>query len=163
MSAAAAATNLSQPATTPKIGGASALSMPPMYLNKKTLNHILLLFLVVGIAFVQNVPPDLRQLSRGLLGSSISIGLTYITYTYFNWPTALMFALFILLCMSVAPPKQSYESFVPNVDTTHFVGSKQKWYVEKILGENPLFIEEETVKTMAVQDTNSGRSRSGHN
>jgi len=32
------------------------------------------------------------------------------------------------------------------------IPGKHKWFVEKVLGENPLLIEDETVNTSAVQD-----------
>jgi hypothetical protein len=49
------------------------------------------------------------------------------------------------------------EGFEPGIDT-RVISNPKKWYIERVLGENPFIIEEETVKTQAVQDNSSGQN-----
>ena len=65
-------------------------------------------------------------------------------------------ALFVVLLISVSP-RTNREGFS---DTeVKRVTKKRKWWSEEVLHENPLGIEEELVKTQAIQDnTNSSNS-----
>jgi hypothetical protein len=47
--------------------------------------------------------------------------------------------------------KQLQEGFSSEMNV-RLIPGKHKWFVEKVLGENPLLIEDETVNTSAVQD-----------
>jgi hypothetical protein len=146
---AAAMTASSQP-----IQGGSP--MPQIHLSKINLNYIVLLFLIVGITFVQNVPIEWRRWTNTLVGGVVGLGAVYGSWLYFNWHTSLLVALFLLICMNTSGVVDGFE---PGLDT-RIVAGKKKWYIEQVLGENPLLIEEDTVKTSAIQDDNSGMSRS---
>ena len=45
-----------------------------------------------------------------------------------------------------------YVPIVLDATNPDFVLPKHRWFVEKVLGENPLVINEKEVKTAAVQD-----------
>ena len=136
--------------------------MPQIHLSKTNLNYILTLFLIVGITFVQNVPVEWRRWTNTLVGSAVELGAVYGSWVYFNWHTTLLVALFLVMCMNsgvMSGNVFSKDGFDPGLDT-RVVAGRKKWYIEQVLGENPLMIEEDTVKTSAVQDDNSGMSRS---
>ena len=135
------------------IGGAYQV-----HLKKDIINNILLLFIVVGIAFVKNIPIEIRRFLNTMIGSVIGLSFVAGGYYYFNWTTSLMLALFYILIINSSILTIS-ENFEPGIDT-RFVMNRKKWYIEQVLGENPLIIEESTVKTQAVQDDNSGMSKS---
>jgi hypothetical protein len=48
-------------------------------------------------------------------------------------------------------PVTVQEGFAPDMNV-RLVPNKQKWFVEKVLGENPLLIEDTVIDTSAVQD-----------
>jgi hypothetical protein len=43
------------------------------------------------------------------------------------------------------------EGFAPDMNI-RMIPDKKKWFIEEVLGENPLMIEDQTVRTSAVQD-----------
>jgi hypothetical protein len=138
-------------------GAAVASGAPQPHLSKTNINYIVLLFTVVAIAFVQNIPIEVRRWFNTFIGSTVGMGIIAGAYYYFNWATALMLALLLVLTMNTNI-LSTEEGFEPGLDT-RFISNRKKWYVEQVLGENPLIIEEDTVKTLAVQDDNSGMSR----
>ena len=141
-------------------GGAGAIasgSPPQPHLNKTNVNYILLLFIVVAIAFVQNIPIGIRKWFNTLVGSAVGLGIVTVAYYQFNWTTALMLALLLVLTMN-SSILSTDEGFEPGLDT-RIITNRKKWYVEQVLGENPLNIEEDTVKTQSIQDNNGGMTR----
>jgi hypothetical protein len=138
-------------------GGVAVGSAPQPHLNKSNVNYILLLFTVVAIAFVQNIPIRLRKWFNTFIGSAAGMVVITWSYYYFNWTTALMLALLLVLTMN-SSILSTEEGFEPGLDT-RVILNRKKWYIEQVLGENPLIIEEDTVKTQAVQDANTGMSR----
>lgn len=138
-------------------GAAVASGAPQSHLSKTNINYIVLLFTVVAIAFVQNIPIEVRRWFNTIVGSTVGMGIIAGVYYYFNWATALMLALLLVLTMNTNILRTE-EGFEPGLDT-RFISNRKKWYIEQVLGENPLMIEEDTVKTLAVQDDNSGMTR----
>ena len=51
-----------------------------------------------------------------------------------------------------SPSHDSPVIFLDIGDNTTFISKNHRWFGEKILGENPLFIREKEVSTSAVQD-----------
>lgn len=137
--------------------------MPTMWVNTDILTNVLILVLVIGITFIQNIPLELKKFSNTYMGSYIGIVITYIIYTFIGFPTALLFSLLFLLSINSSILHNDdtviNERFEPGIDTRIIQNSK-KWYIEKILGENPIMIEEDNVKTQAVQDSTSGSRNS---
>lgn len=128
------------------------------HLKKENINNILLLFIVVGITFVEHIPIEIRRFFNSILGSIIALVIVGGVHYYFNWTSALMIALLYLMTINVSILSLT-EGFELGIDT-RFITNRKKWYIEHVLGENPLAIEESTVKTQAVQNDNSGMSRS---
>jgi Na+/H+ antiporter NhaB len=138
----------------------SGSTMPSVqaHLKKENINYILLLFIVVGITFVEHIPIEIRRFFNSIIGSIVALGIVGAAYHYFNWATALMCAFLYVMTINSSILSLT-ENFEPGMDT-RFITNRKKWYVEQVLGENPLIIEETTVKTQAVQDNTSGMSRS---
>lgn len=142
--------------TQPPTGGATMPGVS-VYLKKGTINNIALLFLVVGIAFSEEIPIEIRRFANTFWGGLVGLIGVWTAYTYFDWTTALLVALLYVLSANSSIISLT-ENFEPGIDT-RFVANRRKWYIEQVLGENPLLIEEDTVKTAAVQDDNNGMSR----
>ena len=137
-------------------GGAQAPSMGISWVNKDVLNYVVLLFIVVGIAFVGTLPLDIRKGANSPIGGAL--GLTVLTGIYFTfgWLPAFMGAILFVLTIN-SGILYEIDGFEPGIDT-RVISNPKKWYIERILGENPFIIEEETVKTQAIQDNSSGQN-----
>jgi hypothetical protein len=73
-------------------------------------------------------------------------------------------ALFTVLLIAVSPRtfygwKEGFQTAGLSTTEVKLVGQKNKWWVERLMEENPIGIEEEKVNTNAIQDnTNSSNS-----
>lgn len=126
-----------------------------IYLSNEILNYVTLMFLVVGITFVHVIPIEIRRGYNTLLGGLGGLSTVVFLYYYFNWYTSLLAALLLVLIINSGLLHTEKEGFEPGIDT-RFVGDKKKWYIEQVLGENPVLIEENNISTSAVQDDASG-------
>jgi hypothetical protein len=70
-------------------------------------------------------------------------------------------ALFSVLLISVSPRtvkkfQNLSEGFQGSDTNVQMVSQKEKWFVEKVLDENPVAIQDKEVKTQAIQDNTTG-------
>jgi hypothetical protein len=112
---------------------------------------IVLLVVFLGIVFLPKLPKQVAEHSDAPYGRLFHSGLVYFVTQTYGWTTGIVVALFSALLIGAGsnrrlPVKEGFNSDIKIVD------SKQKWFVERVLGENPLLIEEENVYTMPVQD-----------
>lgn len=112
---------------------------------------ILLLVIFLGVIFLPKLPKEVAEHSDAFYGRLFHSGLVYFVTQTYGWTTGIVMALFSALLISAGsnrrlPTKEGFNSDVTLID------SKHKWFVEKVLGENPLLIEEENVTTQAIQD-----------
>lgn len=120
------------------------------------------LYIMVGlflaITFVKQIPESLRAQAGTLLGRLFLFSLTVAIGQFYSWTNGLLMAVLSLLLLSLSP--RSLEGFQPwSPVSFKRVETVKKWFSEQVLKENPIAIEEETVKTQAIQDnTNSSRS-----
>jgi hypothetical protein len=79
----------------------------------------------------------------------------------YSWIYALLMALFAVLIIAVSPRTftEGFEDSDKGDTDLKLVTQKKRWWSEEVLQENPLGIEEEKVKTAAIQD-NSNTSNS---
>lgn len=118
--------------------------------SKKQYANIEILFILlisIGIVFSSTIPSRLRkQLSspvgRTLLFSAL-VGILY----YTKWVAGLLFALLIAIILSTRSSDEGMSDY-----TVQLVDNKKRWFVETVLNENPIAIQDEKVKTQAIQD-----------
>ena len=123
------------------------------------LNIYIGISLVLGITYVGQIPKSFAFYANTILGRFVLFSLTIIIADTYSWVYALLMALFVVLLISVSP-RNYREGFqnLPHSDIK-LVTQKRKWWSEEVLQENPLGIEEDYVKTQAIQDnTNSSNS-----
>jgi hypothetical protein len=137
-------------------GGAQTPPMGISWVNKDVLNNVLLLFIVVGITFVGTLPLNIRKGANTRIGNIIGLVLVVSIYFTFGWIPAFMASLLFILTIN-SGMLYEVEGFEPGIDT-RVISNPKKWYIERILGENPFIIEEETVKTQPIQDNSSGQN-----
>lgn len=113
------------------------------------------LFMILVIVFLEKVPIEIRKQADSFWGRSLLLTFTVTVTVLYGWPMGILAGLMSALLIGaggVHPiTKEVTEGFSSEVNV-RIVPDKHKWFVEKVLGENPLLIEDDTVTTSAVQD-----------
>lgn len=117
--------------------------------------------LVLGIVFVHEVAHHIRNQLDTLIGRLFAFGLVILLVDQFSWIHGLLLALFLALVLSqsttkrpgvrYATPEQK-EGFAPDYQLRLVPPKKHRWWVEEVMKENPIGIEDDRVNTSAVQD-----------
>lgn len=117
-------------------------------------------FATLVIVFLGKVPLDIRRQADSLVGRAFLLTFTVLTATVFGWPLGVLVGLMSALLIGAGgvKPKIS-EGFAPEMNV-RLVPNKKKWFVEQVLGENPLLIEDTVIDTSAVQDLSEKNSGS---
>lgn len=148
---------MSQPTSPAMIGGVRNILVD---FSKKQSFHAELLFgvlLILGIVFPSAIPLDILNQLSTLPGRALLFGLLVTILIYSNWVYGLLFAVFIAVIMSMPLKSTKTEGFMSEY-TFNLIDTEEKWFVEKVLNENPVAIKEDRVRTIAVQDDNESRS-----
>lgn len=119
---------------------------------KLPIEIIIVLLTTLKIIFINKIPEDIRKQSNTLIGKLLLFIYITIITLIFGLPLGLYVALMSVLLISSSSLSMSVqENFEPDI-SVRIVPDKKKWFVEKVMGENPLLIEDQNVKTSAVQD-----------
>lgn len=146
---------MSQPTPPAMIGGVRNILVD---FSKKQSTHAEILFvilLVLGIVFPTSIPVDIRKQLTTVPGRVLLFAALVALLMYTNWVNGLLFAVFIAVMLSIPIKKEGFM----NEYNINIVSTKKKWFVEELLEENPIAIEEDRVETSAVQDHNEARSQ----
>jgi len=120
--------------------------------------HFLLLFLVLVCVYISRIPKSiLEKFHKTWIQGACFLAIILITVQY-GYIHGILAALAFSLVLSHAI--QSVEGlidyspaiYINDSKTTTFIPKNQRWFGEKILGENPFIIREKEVSTNAVQD-----------
>ncbi len=135
----------------PQIGGVQEQMSDLLSKYGPPVQTILVLGIFLGIVFLPKLPKQLMEISDAFYGRLAHIALLYHVTANFGWTVGIVLAVFSALLIGGGsnrrlPIKEGFNSDLKLVE------SKNKWFVEKVLGENPLLIEEENVTTLPVQD-----------
>jgi hypothetical protein len=133
--------------------------------------HIYLgIFLVLGITYVGQIPDHYTYQANSLLGRTFLFFITTFVADTYSWVYGVLMALFVVLLLVVSPRTQGREGFQSGTGSSagngggdldvKLVSQKKRWWSEEVLQENPIGIEEEKVKTSAIQDAGSSSSNS---
>ena len=158
-----------------KMVGGAKLHQAILDWSKQT-NHLLLAVfgatILLYATYAEQLPLTWRYQLSTPVGRALLLVLLYVVYLLAGWIPALLFAIGIAITWSnrpLAKPSQIKDSskglfgslkegFNSNVKVSD--AQDEKWFVEKVLKENPKRIVEDRVDTMAVQDDSStGNSR----
>lgn len=113
-------------------------------------------FATLVIVFLGQIPKDVRRQADSLLGRAFLLTFTVLVTIIFGWPLGVLVGLMSALLIGaggVHPFSKpvTTEGFSPDFNVK-LVPNKKKWFVEQVLGENPLLIEDTVIDTSAVQD-----------
>ena len=143
-------------------GGAKEHIMDVVKKYAQPLNVYVGIVLVLGIAYVRQIPKSVSFAANSIVGRLFLFALTIIIADTYSWIYALLMALFTVLIIAVSP-RTLKENFVNNMSDNgdvdlKLVGQKKRWWSEEILHENPLGIEDDKVRTSAIQDNSNTSS-----
>jgi hypothetical protein len=113
------------------------------------------LFMVIVIVFLEKIPIEIRKQADSLLGRALLLTFTVVIVMLYGWPLGILAGLMSALLIGaggVHPIQKEIKEGFSSEMNVRLVPGKHKWFVEKVLGENPLLIEDDTVSTSAVQD-----------
>ena len=147
------------PAQQPSImkGGAKVYISDMFKRHSDPINMYVLAFLVFVITFVKQVPLHYRRYAESFLGRILLFSLTIAIGHYYSWTNGLLMALITLLLLSLSP--RNREGFQSEFDSKiKMVTGKKQWWIENVFHENPIGIEEDNVKTSAIQDGSTSQS-----
>jgi len=121
--------------------------------------NILLVGLVLVSVYVSRIPPETLSYFRSSLVQFVSLVAIFLLTARFGWIHGILAVLAFALVVSTAvrTSKAGFVDYTPavifsnGIDTT-LVPTDNRWFVERVLGENPFLIREREVKTSAVQD-----------
>jgi hypothetical protein len=158
--------NAQAPQTQPPImkGGARAQMIDLVRKYSRPLEIYVGIAIVMAIIFVGRIPEGIAYQANTLIGRALLFAATVFIADTYSWTYGVLMALFTVLIIADAP-RTLQEGFQlgsdePGDTDIKIVTQKKKWWVEDVLKENPLGIEEERVKTSAIQDSSSGSSNS---
>jgi hypothetical protein len=148
----------------PKMVGGAKLQQAVLDWSKQS-NHLLMAVFGVAVllyaTYAEQLPITWRYQLSTPIGRALLLLLLYVVYVLGGWIPALLFAIGMAITWSnrpLAKPSTVKEGFSSNVKVSD--AQDEKWFVEKVLKENPKRIIEDRIDTMAVQDDSSvGNSR----
>ena len=111
--------------------------------------------LFLAIVFIPKLSPSLTKQANTTLGRLFGVTATYLVVQHYGWTIGLVFALLVALLIGAGNNTSLQEAFNAEI---RVIPTNTKWFVEKVLGENPTIMEEETVKTQPIQDSSGKNS-----
>ena len=134
---------------------------------KGPIEVVMVFFITTLIVFLEKVPIEIRKQADTFLGRALLLTVIVVITILFGWPLGILSTLASALFigaggvhpivkrmtegMTEGFAKGMTEGFAPDM-SIRMIPDKKKWFIEEVLGENPLMIEDQTVRTSAVQD-----------
>jgi hypothetical protein len=115
-------------------------------------------FLGLVIVYASAIPDDIRLFADTLLGRILGILWVYLTVESMGWLFGLFTAMAFLTILYLSPHARwvnnggSVEGFHGSSGVVEKERMGSRWFVERVLGENPVAISTEKVTTLPVQD-----------
>lgn len=144
---------------------------PSSEIQNAATSGLFLIFLLI-IVFPHVIPDIVINSTTAPVGQGVLVAIVFILAYYLGPMAGLFAALAFLFVWSLSSsrthvsvyhskaPEEGFQSIQPAIVFGDAVDSgivpdKHKWYVEKVLKENPLVINEKVVNTSAVQDNSN--------
>lgn len=129
--------------------------------------------LLLLLVYIQHLPQRIPQFIQTPYGSIIGLLFVFAITRQFGWPQGILTGLAFVLLLSdytihgpikkgegfqeMKAVNEGFHDITPAMYPTAslqkvFLPDKHRWFIERITGETPLLIEENIVKTHAVQD-----------
>lgn len=115
------------------------------------------LLLIVVIVYSSVIPSEYRSFADSLLGRVFGIGIIYGVIESMGWIYGLLTTMAFLLVLTGAPRSEEGFMIREEFDGGGSVSEKRvsgkRWFVEKVLGENPSKIAVDKIVTTAPGDS----------
>jgi hypothetical protein len=143
--------------------------MPVLHECAIMTGNAILIGLVLLSVYVSRIPSGVldkfSRLPYQFLGLLAVVSITGV----YGWIHGILAALAFVLIVSRALRRtheglEDYDGpavIIAGQEETDIVPGKQRWFVEKVMGENPFLLREHTVSTSAVQDLSERGSGTG--
>ncbi len=121
---------------------------------------LLAILLILGIVFIHEIGLHVRNQLDTLLGRLFAFGLLVLVTDQVSVLHGILLAILLALILSQStstrpggtlPPKK-VEGFAPDFQLKLVPPKKHKWWIEEVMKENPIGIEDDKVRTSAIQD-----------
>ena len=126
--------------------------------------------LLVTGAFIEIAPRRSLEFLDNTVGYILFFTVPFIFMSYFDWSTGLLAAVVSLIVFTRLEKGDSDEGFSDKSDddkevSTKVISNPHRWFIERVLGEEPVAISSDRIITSAVQnqDNKSSSSSSSHN
>ena len=125
--------------------------------TKSMVCYFILLFLVLLIVYIPRVPDVWLERMRNPLWQFFSIVILFGITGLYGWIHGVLGALAFALLLSRAhmthtKNQKNPEYFDDYIVDTNLGKKANRWFSEKVMGENPYLIRENSITTNAVQD-----------
>ena len=153
--------NVPMPPTMPQVGGVRNTVLDEVEVMT---GHFLLLGLVLTSVYVSRIPATTLAYFRRPLVQVLGFASIILITARYGWIHGILGALAFALVVSRALRQRSegMTNFLPlemgspvliiEDSDTEIIPRNHRWFLEKIMGENPILIHEKDVSTSAVQD-----------
>ena len=128
-----------------------SLSLAPLLDSPLRLSYAV--FLALLLVYSAALPAEIRHFADTLLGRVFAVLWIYLTVEGLGWLFGLFTCMTFLMVIYLSPHTGSVEGFSGSgggMVEKERVG--RRWFVERVLGENPVAIATEKVMTLPVQD-----------
>lgn len=139
----------------PTPGGGSSIYSPPI-----TTKWLVTGLIIFSGAVADRWSPSVRDMIVGPIGFFLT-ALVAIAAYQLEFPPATFAILFMLLNAWAITLSSKQEGFVNGANTVDWVTNSKRWFVEKVLKERPLAIQEKDVTTYPVEGPSAQGSTSG--
>jgi hypothetical protein len=112
--------------------------------------------MILIIIYSSVIPSEYRNFADTILGRLLGIIIVYGIIQSLGWVYGLLTAMAFLILIFGSSQLESVEAFEGGgtINEKKIIG--KRWFVEKVLGENPKKIETDKVQTSAVEGLSSG-------
>ena len=139
-----------------------------MYISHDTLHILISIICVVLIIYAGMIPWQVSQFFDSIFGRILALFIIIMTSKIYGFFNGILITLVLLLIINNSPRlgassirgqslQSEKEGFTSDLQKRKAQGPK--WFVEKVLGENPLKIITEKAQTDAVQDLSENNNR----
>ena len=134
--------------------GGGFLPDTPIWHPPISVPWIVSLLVLIGAANVEVLPPQLLHVLTHPVGFFVVLLIALGAYDV-GFPPAAFAILFLLLMVWSTHQRRKSEGFTGASGTVDWVTNNKRWFVEAVLKEKPLGVQDKNVSTYPVQGDNS--------
>lgn len=119
----------------------------PIYHPPIEFKYILIIFFVYIGAFAHKIQPRIRNKITHPLGFFLMVSFALVLFKSGN--TTIAFAVLFMMLMAWST-QIVYEGFLDGSNTVDWITNSKKWFVERVLKEKPVGIQQKDVQTYPI-------------